>query len=196
MCKRTFDLAGSLFLLLALAPLMALIAIAIWLDSGRPIFFSQLRVGRHFRRFRIWKFRSMRSQAAGSRITAAGDRRVTRIGRILRTAKLDELPQLFNVLRGDMSLVGPRPEVPEYVEMFRERYTRILGVRPGITDLASLIYRHEEAILGGVPDAEREYISHLLPKKLDLAEEYLQRRSAWLDLSILLRTLFVAVRTS
>jgi lipopolysaccharide/colanic/teichoic acid biosynthesis glycosyltransferase len=194
MGKRLFDLAGSLFLLAALSPLLLLVALAVWLDSGRPILFSQLRVGRRFRLFRIWKFRSMRTDLAGAPITAAGDPRVTRVGRLLRAAKLDELPQLFNVLRGEMSLVGPRPELPEYVELFRERYARILRVRPGITDLASLAYSREEARLGAALDPHYAYVAELLPRKLDLAEEYLRKRSAWLDLTILFRTLFVALR--
>ena len=131
-----------------LAPVFAAIAVAVLLDSGLPVLYSQERVGQGFRRFRIWKFRSMRRNNSGHRITARGDSRITRVGKFLRATKLDELPQFWNVFVGDMSLVGPRPEVFEYVEMYRERYRGILTVRPGITDLATMKFRDEENVLG------------------------------------------------
>src|SRR5215475_13877752 len=139
--RRIFDAFSALAGLLFLLPVFALIAIAILLDDGRPVFFTQVRVGRGGQPFRIWKFRTMRPGAAGNAITAAGDNRVTRLGRLLRKCKLDELPQLLNVIRGQMSLVGPRPEVPEYVQIETPLWRAVLQVKPGITDLASLLYR-------------------------------------------------------
>jgi lipopolysaccharide/colanic/teichoic acid biosynthesis glycosyltransferase len=128
----------------------------------------------------------------GAQVTTAGDSRITRVGKILRELKLDELPQLINVLRGEMSLVGPRPEVPRYVDLFRVEYQEILQVQPGITDLASLKYRSESEILGSAADPEREYITHVLPDKIALAKEYVQHSSFWFDVSLLFKT-FVKV---
>jgi lipopolysaccharide/colanic/teichoic acid biosynthesis glycosyltransferase len=186
--KRLFDIVVSAAALVVLSPLLLLLCAAIVLDSGFPVFFAQQRVGRNFRRFRLWKFRSMRSSSSGPSITIAGDARITRLGRLLRNAKLDEIPQFWNVLRGEMSLVGPRPEVSEYVDAYRERYQNILAVRPGITDLASICFRNEEAILAGSPDPLRDYRERILPIKLDLADKYVQSRSILGDLSILVRT--------
>jgi lipopolysaccharide/colanic/teichoic acid biosynthesis glycosyltransferase len=186
--KRLFDIVVSAAALVVLSPLLLLLSAAIVLDSGFPVFFAQQRVGRNFRRFRLWKFRSMRSSSSGPSITIAGDARITRLGRLLRNAKLDEIPQFWNVLRGEMSLVGPRPEVSEYVDAYRERYQNILAVRPGITDLASICFRNEEAILAGSPDPLRDYRERILPIKLDLADKYVQSRSILGDLSILVRT--------
>ena len=191
MGKRLFDIFSSLGLLGVLWPLLLVVAALVWIESGRPILFSQLRIGRRFRSFHIWKFRSMRPDPLGPRITVRGDARVTRVGKFIRAAKIDELPQLWNVLRGDMSMVGPRPELPEYVELYRHRYRNVLELRPGVTDLASLKFRNEEAILAEAADPQREYLDRLLPSKLDLAEEYLRRRSPLLDSYILLRTLLV-----
>lgn len=187
------DMVLSAAALLVLSPLLAMCALAVLLDSGRPIFFSQVRVGRGFRHFRVWKFRSMRTDPSGPAITVRGDSRLTRVGKWLRAGKLDELPQLLNVLRGDMSLVGPRPELPEYVALYRERYRPILAVRPGITDLASIAFRDEEAILAAASNPLAEYANHILPAKLDLAEEYLRSRSLLLDFSILCRTIRVII---
>jgi len=144
-------------------------------------------MGLGFRRFHILKFRTMRV-AGGPSVTVAGDNRVTRIGRILRATKLDELPQLWNVLRGDMSLVGPRPEVPEYVDLYRERYRKVLKVRPGITDLASIRFRNEEELLSRSGDPLKEYAERILPAKLDFAEEYVSTHTLFGDISILFRT--------
>src|SRR4029077_14920049 len=151
--------AGLLFLMPAMA---AMAAVVLW-DDGRPAFYSQTRVGRGGRPFRIWKFRSMRAGSQGSVITAAGDRRVTRAGAVLRRLKLDELPQLFNVLKGDMSLAGPRPEVPEYVELEAPVWQAVLQVRPGVTDLATLLFRHEEKLLGAARDPNTFYRETVLP---------------------------------
>jgi lipopolysaccharide/colanic/teichoic acid biosynthesis glycosyltransferase len=184
----------SIGALIVLAPVFVLVALAVVLESGLPVFYCQERIGLGFRRFRVWKFRSMRQNQCGPPITVGGDRRVTRVGKLLRAAKVDELPQFWNVLAGDMSLVGPRPEVPEYVEMYRERYERILAVRPGITDLASVRFRDEESVLGAELNPTEYYARHLLPQKLDLAEEYLRRQSTLFDLSILLRTFAAVLR--
>ena len=196
MAKRALDIVVSSAVLLLLSPLLLLIAIAVIADSGLPVFYWQDRIGRDFRRFRIVKFRSMRTGPAGPKITVAGDSRVTRAGRILRATKLDELPQFWNVLRGEMSLVGPRPEVPEYVELFRERYRSVLSIRPGITDLASVEFRDEEELLARAADPYREYIDNVLPAKLDLADKYVKQSSFALDLSIMCRTFTVILRKS
>jgi lipopolysaccharide/colanic/teichoic acid biosynthesis glycosyltransferase len=189
--KRMLDIGVSLIGLTCLFPLMLLVAILIRLDSSGPIFFRQERIGRGFRPFNILKFRTMidDAQSKGRLITLAEDPRVTRIGRTLRSLKIDELPQLINVLKGEMSLVGPRPEVPRYVQAFQKEYEEILKVRPGMTDLASLKYRNEEAILGRSDDPEEEYVKHVLPDKIQLAKDYLQRSSFFFDLSLIFRTL-------
>jgi lipopolysaccharide/colanic/teichoic acid biosynthesis glycosyltransferase len=191
--KRAFDVVVSTALLAVCSPVFALISLWVLIESGRPLIFKQVRVGLSGRPFWLWKFRSMRADVGGASITVRGDRRITRVGRILRKAKLDELPQFWNVLRGDMSLVGPRPEVPEYVERFKERYLRILTVRPGITDLASIRYRNEESVLAGSSEPQRTYEETVLPAKLDLADEYLGNMSVRRDLWILLQTAFVTL---
>lgn len=195
MAKRALDISLSGLLLLVAWPILAVIAVLVWADSGRPVFFGQERAGRGFRPFQIWKFRSMRGEESSGLVTVAGDRRVTRVGAVLRAVKLDELPQLWNVLMGDMSLVGPRPEVPYYVELYREQYAKVLTVRPGITDLASLAYRHEEELLSTAPDPESYYRDVVLPKKLKLADRYLERRSFAFDVWILLRTALAVLGT-
>jgi lipopolysaccharide/colanic/teichoic acid biosynthesis glycosyltransferase len=188
--KRLFDVAVALAALAILAPLLALVAVLIKLDSPGPVLFRQIRIGKGFRPFRIYKFRTMVwGGAAGRLVTVAGDPRVTRIGAWLRRAKLDELPQLLNILRGDMTVVGPRPEVPRYVEAFHEDYQEILRVRPGLTDLASLKYRDESALLGRSADPEEEYLRRVLPDKIRLAKEYIQRSSLAFDLRLIFRTL-------
>jgi lipopolysaccharide/colanic/teichoic acid biosynthesis glycosyltransferase len=186
--KRALDVALSALVLAAMSPLMAAVAALIKLDSTGPVFFRQERVGRGFKPFRIAKFRTMALGWGGPQITAGADPRVTRVGAWLRRWKIDELPQLFNVLAGEMSLVGPRPEVPRYVEIFRADYAHILQVRPGITDLASIKYRDESAALGVAADAEAEYVSRILPDKIRMARDYVARASLSLDLAILART--------
>jgi lipopolysaccharide/colanic/teichoic acid biosynthesis glycosyltransferase len=182
--------------LLLLTPLFALATLLIKIDSRGPVLFTQERIGRQFRRFRIYKFRTMTFQPADDPrlITAAGDPRVTRVGRLLRWSKIDELPQLWNVLKGDMSLVGPRPEVPKYVERFRRDYEEILTVRPGITDLASLKYRDESTILAQYACPEEAYLRWILPDKLRLAKEYVRHASLLLDLKVILKTLLALIR--
>jgi lipopolysaccharide/colanic/teichoic acid biosynthesis glycosyltransferase len=189
---RFFDAICAAVGLLCLAPVFAWLALWIVLDDGRPVFFSQTRVGRNGTRFRIWKFRTMRAGSEGSVITAAGDDRVTRIGATLRRLKLDELPQLFNVLKGEMALVGPRPEIPEHVQVDAPMWKIILQVRPGITDPASLLYRDEEEILGLSDDPNTFYRESLLPAKLLMNRAYLLSRSFCRDL----RLIFLTIRYS
>ena len=188
MLKRTLDVTACLGGLIILSPVLIVISTLIVIDSGFPVLFKQERVGRAFRAFHIFKFRTMRSGNSGSLVTVRGDPRVTPVGRILRSTKLDELPQFWNVLVGDMSLVGPRPEVPKYVSLYVERYRKVLSVRPGITDLASIRFRNEEQVLATDSNPHRCYIESVLPAKLDLAEEYVRTRNFWLDLRILLAT--------
>ena len=194
--KRLFDVVLSGAGLLILWPLMAILALLVRRGSPGPALFRQQRVGRAFRPFEILKFRSMVQDAPrlGGTITCGSDPRITPIGNFLRRTKLDELPQLINVFKGDMSLVGPRPEVPRYVEMFRTDYAEILRVRPGITDLASIRYRDEAAELGEAADPEEEYVSRVLPEKIRLAQEYVRRQSLALDLTIIFGTLFHLAR--
>jgi lipopolysaccharide/colanic/teichoic acid biosynthesis glycosyltransferase len=166
--KRLFDIFFSAAGLILLAPLFIAVALLVKLGSPGPVFFVQRRMGRSFRPFDLYKFRSMVVDApdAGISITVAEDPRITRVGRLLRKTKIDELPQLWNVLKGDMSLVGPRPEVEKYVEIHRDDYEEILRVRPGITDIASLTYKDEEKVLKGKTDPEEFYIHVLLPERL------------------------------
>lgn len=189
--KRAFDIAFSATVLLLLAPLLAVIALWVRCDSPGPILYLQGRVGRHGQPFRIYKFRTMQvgADAAGPQITIGGDARITRAGHVLRRTKLDELPQFANVLRGEMSVVGPRPEVPRYVALYpTDVAAQVLSVRPGITDLASLAFRNEGDLLARSDDPERTYVQDILPAKLQYACQYVQTRSLWLDLSIIVRT--------
>lgn len=188
---RCVDIAFSLAGLLVCAPVLLVCAIAILVDDGFPVLFSQVRVGRKGVPFRVWKLRTMRA-AAGPQITSSGDRRILRTGVFLRKFKLDELPQLGNTLCGHMSLVGPRPEVPRYVQLDEPVWRRILEVRPGITDLATLIFRNEEEILRRAADPEQYYRDVVLPAKLQINQEYLQCASFSSDL----RLIFLTVKSS
>lgn len=192
MAKRAFDIVCSAIGLLLLAPLLIVIAALVALDSPGPILFRQERVGRYGRRFRIHKFRTMRHSpaSAGPSLTAGADLRVTRVGAVLRRYKLDELPQLIDVVLGDMSLVGPRPEVPEYVAHYSESDREaVLSVRPGITDRASLEYSDESALLAGAADPHRFYIDEVLPMKLRHYREYVSSHSMIGDIRIILATI-------
>jgi lipopolysaccharide/colanic/teichoic acid biosynthesis glycosyltransferase len=193
--KRSVDVVASSVGLLLLSPLFAVTALLIKLDSKGPVFFRQERIGYGLRTFVIYKFRTMVVDASlkGGLLTSGGDSRITRIGRVLRKSKIDELPQLINVLRGEMSLVGPRPEVARYVELYRREYEEILQVQPGITDLASLKYRNESALLELAADPEREYVTRVLPDKIALAREYVRRSSFLFDMSLIFRTLLKIV---
>ena len=193
--KRLFDVAASAAGLLLLAPLLLAIAVWIRLDSPGPMFFRQERVGLRGQPFRIFKFRSMRVDNAGPQITVGADERITRSGRFIRAYKLDELPQLLNVLLGDMSIVGPRPEVPRYVALYPATVRdEVLSVRPGMTDWASVQYRSESALLAQSPDPERTYVETVLPAKLALCQQYVRERSLLLDLKIIAMTLGILLK--
>ncbi len=195
MAKRAFDLLIAALALLLLAPLLLAVALLIKLDSPGPVFFRQERVGRHGVPFRIHKFRTMREGAAGLAITVGADPRITKAGAFLRRTRIDELPQLIDVLQGTMSLVGPRPEVPRYVAHYPpELRERALAVRPGITDPVSLAYIDEAALLAAAADPEREYVERILPVKVQRQAEYAERASLATDLGVLCRTLGVLVR--
>jgi lipopolysaccharide/colanic/teichoic acid biosynthesis glycosyltransferase len=194
MTKRVFDLVCAVLGLLLLAPLLLTVAVWIKLDSPGPVIFRQQRVGRFGVPFRIHKFRTMTHAQApqGPLITVGEDVRITRAGHWLRRHKLDELPQLIDVLKGDMSVVGPRPEVPRYVAMYPDAMReRVLAVRPGITDPASLVFRGESAQLAAAPDPEREYVEVIMPRKLALAADYADHANLLTDLGLVLQTLRV-----
>ena len=192
--KRLFDVVASGVGLLLLSPLFLLVAIWIKLDSPGPVFYRQVRVGRYNRDFRIFKFRSMRVGAdKGSLVTIGGrDPRVTRSGYFIRKFKIDELPQLINVFIGDMSLVGPRPEVRHYVDYWTKEQLRVLDVRPGITDPASIKFRNENELLEKAEDAEKYYIEVIMQEKLRLYLEYVENHSFWYDIKLIFQT-FVAI---
>lgn len=192
--KRLFDILISAMGLLMLAPLFVLIAVWIKLDSPGPVFYRQVRVGRYGKDFRIFKFRSMRTDAdKGSLITIGGhDSRITRSGYFIRKTKIDELPQLINVLLGDMSLVGPRPEVRHYVNYWTAEQMHVLDVRPGITDPASIRYRNENELLATAQDPEKYYIEVIMQDKIALYLDYVQNASFWGDIRLIYLT-FIAI---
>jgi lipopolysaccharide/colanic/teichoic acid biosynthesis glycosyltransferase len=173
-------------------PVLGIAALAVWADSGRPVLFRQRRSGRGGRDFHIVKFRTMRAEV-GASITAENDSRITRIGQILRRYKIDELPQLWNVVRGDMQFVGPRPEVPGFVTLDDPNWQAALSVRPGITDPATLLFRNEEQLLAHVPDALTYYKQVVLPRKLQLSTAYQRNRTFWSDLVVLVLTAFYSM---
>jgi lipopolysaccharide/colanic/teichoic acid biosynthesis glycosyltransferase len=188
--KQTFDTLMAALGLLALSPLFVVVAVLIKLEDGGPVFYKAKRVGLRGKLFPLYKFRSMRVDAdrMGPGITTSGDPRITRIGAWVRRHKVDELPQLLNVIAGDMSLVGPRPEDPRYVALYTPEQRQILQVRPGITSAASLAYRHEEQMLSG-PNWQDTYINEVMPAKLAIDLEYLARRNLLTDLTLVLRTI-------
>ncbi len=192
MLKRLMDIVLSFAGLIVLLPVFAVTAVLVRRDSPGPVFFRQERIGRDFRPFMIYKFRTMTSgaEASGARITVGGDARITRIGHLLRRTKIDELPQLFNVLKGDMSLVGPRPEVREYVELFKTEYGKLLRVRPGITDPASLRYSEEEAVLSSADNWQSDYTNRVLPEKIRLSLGYVEKHDIVTDVGLIVRTIF------
>src|SRR5262245_52344942 len=186
--KRGLDFVASLAALAILSPLLLILALAVVLCSGPPILFRQDRIGLGGRPFRLLKYRTMcRDADRGLLMTGTGDPRVTGLGRVLRRSKLDELPQLLNVLRGDMSLVGPRPEVPRYVALYTQEQKGVLRVRPGLTDPATVLFRDEERLLGSVDEAHREayYIDTILPRKLALNLRYVEEAGLSYDLRLL-----------
>lgn len=192
--RRVVDCAAAMVALIVLAPILAAIALAIRISNGSPILFRQTRVGRGGRPFSILKFRTMRSGVRGGSVTAAGDERITPLGRWLRKFKLDELPQFVNVLRGDMSLIGPRPEVPDYVELSSPIWREVLRARPGITDLATLAYRDEEHLLSRAADSDIYYRSVILPAKLNLNLAYVRSRCIAADVRLLWMTMHYSLR--
>jgi lipopolysaccharide/colanic/teichoic acid biosynthesis glycosyltransferase len=191
---RIIDFAASFLGILVLSPLFVVIALLIKLSAPGPVFYRAVRVGKDGAPFRIYKFRSMvvGADKSGPGITTADDRRITRVGQFLRKAKLDELPQLINVLRGEMSLVGPRPEDPRYVIYYTPVQRQVLRVRPGITSPASLLYRDEAILLTG-PDWEQIYINRIIPQKLALELTYLQQRNLVTDLRLIVLTLWAVI---
>jgi len=196
--KRCLDIVASLLGLVVGAPLLAMIAATIFIVDGPPVLFCQRRIGWRGRFFTLHKFRTMqaaRGSECGS-FDAGNTSRVTRLGRLLRKTKLDELPQLWDVLRGDMSLVGPRPEVEQWVTVYPERWLLVHKVRPGITDPASIAYRHEEDLLASAVDPVQTYRQDILPRKLSLYEDYVRTRTTWGDLRIVLQTLAALVTPS
>ena len=195
MLKRGFDIFFSAGVLLTLTPLLLAVALWVKFDSAGPVFFRQRRVGLRGREFQIYKFRTMRTeaQARGPQITVGGDPRITRSGAFLRKYKIDEFPQFINVLIGDMSVVGPRPEVPRYVLLYASDIRDVvLSVRPGITDLASIEYRDENELLGRSADPESTYVNEVLPAKLVYCQRYVRERSFVGDLGIIRRSFISA----
>ena len=182
--RRPHDFVLSAILLTILSPLLLFVAVAILVMDGRPVLFRQVRIGKDGQPFELLKFRTM-TYGDGPAITVGNDPRITRVGSILRRYKLDELPQLVNVLVGDMSIIGPRPEVPKYVSRFPEQYRQVLKARPGISDPASILYSNEQEVLEAQADPEAYYVDVLLPQKLELSLNYLQTRSLASDIRIM-----------
>jgi len=194
--KRLFDLIFVVIGLFALSPVLFVITVLIRRDASGPILFKQDRVGLHGKLFKVLKFRTMivNAEKLGAKVTTGDDSRITKSGRWLRKYKLDELPQLFNILKGEMSLVGPRPEVPEFVAFYTEEQKKIVhSVLPGITDNASIEFRNENEILAGSDNPVRDYREKILPIKLELYKQYVKKRTLWLDFKIVIKTVVVIV---
>ncbi|MEG1311762.1 MAG: sugar transferase [Romboutsia sp.] len=193
--KRAFDIISSLIGILILSPILLIISILIKTTSKGPILFKQKRVGRDGIEFNIFKFRTMVTDAEklGTQITIGKDPRITNVGHFLRKFKLDELPQLFNVLFGTMSLVGPRPEVPKYVALYTNEQRKVLSIRPGITDIASLRYKDENDILGKVDNPEEHYVDVIMQDKLSLNLEYIEKNNVIFDIGLILKTIMKCI---
>ncbi len=191
MIKRCFDILSSLLVLVVLSPFFLMLCLAIVIDSRGGIFFTQKRVGKNNRDFKLYKFRSMVSNAekSGQLTVGTNDRRITKVGAFIRKYKLDEFPQLINIIKGDMSIVGPRPEVRKYVDLYNEEQKKVLSVRPGLTDYASLEYINENEILGKASDPEKVYIEEIMPAKLQLNLRYIREQGLKTDLNIIFRTI-------
>lgn len=194
--KRMFDIVASSIGLILLSPILMLIAICIKLDSKGPVFFKQVRVGKNKKLFKIYKFRTMITDAEklGKQITIGNDSRITKVGKFIRKCKLDELPQLINVFKGEMSLVGPRPEVPRYVDLYDEYQEQILLVQPGITDYASIEFRNENDILGKSSSPEETYIKDIMPTKIELNIKYIKNISLYEDIKLIMKTIKAIVK--
>ena len=188
--KRGFDIVASFCGIVVLFPLIIIVSILIKLTSKGPILFKQVRVTKNGRLFKIYKFRTMRENSEGNKqITVGNDSRITGIGHILRKTKLDELPQLFNVLKGEMSLVGPRPEVPKYVELYTEEQREILKVSAGITDYASIYFSNESELLGEAENPEEFYIKKIMPYKIELNKKYIKEIGIVTDIKLIILTI-------
>lgn len=189
--KRLFDIFSSLTVLILLSPLFLLLALAIVLDSKGGVFYKQERIGKSGRPFMLFKFRSMRSGSDKKGLITVGnkDNRTTPVGRFIRKYKLDELPQLINILRNEMSVVGPRPEVEKYVKLYNSEQRKVLSVKPGLTDLASLAYINENEILAQSENPEKTYVEEIMPAKLKLNLEYIEKQNFWFDLKVIAKTL-------
>lgn len=195
--KRVFDILFVIPGVLVLSPLLLIISILIKYDTNGPVFFTQERIGLNYKPFKVFKFRTMvvNDNNLGNKITTGNDPRITKSGHWLRKYKLDELPQLFNVLKGDMSLVGPRPEVPEYIKYYpQNKRDIILSVLPGMTDIASIEFRNENELLADSSDPVKDYIEKILPIKLEYYEQYVKGRSLWMDFMIIIRTIIAIFR--
>ncbi|MDH7578545.1 MAG: sugar transferase [Bacillota bacterium] len=190
--KRAFDLFWATLGLLMLSPLFVVIAVLIKLEDKGPVFFRQERVGYRGKSFRIWKFRTMviDAEKCGGQLTVGRDPRITRVGYWLRKTKLDELPQLINVLLGEMSLVGPRPEVPLYVSLYTPEQRRVLDLVPGITDPASITYRNESEVLARSGYPEQKYIEEIMPEKIRINLNYAAKATVWSDIWVIIQTIF------
>ncbi len=193
-CKRAFDIVCSLLGLIVLSPLLLVVSLLVALTSPGGVFFRQERIGKGGKPFRIFKFRSMRKDNAGLKITTGNDSRITPVGRFLRKSKIDELPQLINVLVGDMSFVGPRPEVADYVDLYTPYQRQVLLVRPGITGLASIRFRNENDLLTASADPNRTYIEEIMPRKIDLDLEYIPHASVLYDIRLIFQTFAVVIK--
>lgn len=190
--KRIFDFVVSTIGIIILSPLLLIVSFLIYLDDGKPIFFRQTRVGYKGKEFKIWKFRTMVNNAeqTGGQITLDQDPRITKLGHVLRKTKIDELPQLFNVWLGEMSFVGPRPEVPKYVAFYSEDQRRVLELVPGITDPASIKYRNENSLIKDQEDTDDIYVSVIMPDKIKINLEYAEKANLLTDIGIIFKTLF------
>lgn len=189
--KRVFDFFAAFVGIIVISPILIIVSVVIKIDSPGKVMFLQKRVGKGEKEFYIYKFRTMVTDAEklGKQITVGKDSRITKVGAFLRKYKIDELPQLFNVLKGDMSLVGPRPEVPKYVALYSKEQKKVLSVRPGITDLASLRYSDENEILGKVDNPEEHYINVIMRDKLNLNLEYIEKSNLFFDISLIIKTI-------
>lgn len=193
-CKRAFDILCSFLGLTVLSPVLLVVSVLVAVTSPGGVFFRQERIGKDGKPFRIFKFRSMRKDNAGLKITTGNDSRITPVGRFLRKSKIDELPQLINVLVGDMSFVGPRPEVADYVNLYTPYQRQVLLVRPGITGLASIRFRNENDLLTASDDPNRTYVEQIMPRKIDLDLEYIPHASVYYDIKLIFQTFAVVIK--